>query len=503
MAKKHTVTSTAHLRRRVAFYIDNAFPMPYDAFCRKVDAAKESGYTTVDLHIAWYNAEKTHRTYSFAHYDKQISYILSQGLDVMLTLDLQRKAHTFDGVRVCTDTVITTDEFARVKDAGDPFLPLDAAPHDTLVISLASRKSTGAAVIFYRDAAKHFVEKFGNRIISVCPTLTPCGTSAYAEALDTDGSVHMLRAYRNFLSETYKKIQDLNAELGTAYASFDEITLPLADDTDDAGLLYYQCRHALLISFIDTLAEEHKAVARHTRFALKFGNLWGEEGARTCTYAFADIALKAELVLANGGSADECAFLCDLMASAFAGKDTAFGVCYDADAKAEGDILSSGMCAYRHNATFLCVKGEAQGALATALLAPYADKKHAECVEEDSENTNWLEIGLYDLFTMGGEGCLEAYRLYTDDGVRFGHIAVTDDLTARALPFSIKGKKAKTEKNLPPDSNAPAERMHRKATATVSAAAALGAAACILVTGFISWVVKKSIEVHNAQNDED
>ena len=74
-----SVTAKKH---RLAFVIWNFEITEQAIFERLVDRVHRQGFTTIRLHLSWFNAEKTPGVYDFAPYDEQIAYIVSRGMDV-------------------------------------------------------------------------------------------------------------------------------------------------------------------------------------------------------------------------------------------------------------------------------------------------------------------------------------------------------------------------------------------------------------------------------------
>lgn len=496
------VVSRAREKRRMCFVIWN-FEIPeYDAFCHTVDAAKEKGFTTIRLHLSWFNAEKSPLRYEFAPYDREIDYIRSRGMDVLLTVDLQRKTHIFDGVRVCTDTVVTTDEFQHAYGKKTPFLG-EEGERDTLMISYASRRGTELAVRFFRDAVRHFTARFGNTIYAVSPTFTPFCETEYWCTDDFDYSVHMLRAYRAFLAETYKKIADLNADLGTDYTDFSEVVPPRLTERNDAALLFYQCRHRVLRDFITRLAEAAKSASPDTLFSVQFGCVWDNASARRCTYGFRDLAGAADLVVVDDAPKFDHAFSMDYVASALSDTGKKFGneidgyYMIDNGVCTSEDYIEQGLTSFRHNADVLYVANwsadahfEDNGYIFTTIADEYLPGNAPYCVSEDPAEEQPVAVSLYKLFTTGdGNYYTGYYQLFTDHGASFGRLNIKDDLTARALPHSIAGKKAKREKE-PEDPASPAVIFRRKAKAAVLATAAVGAAILIFSSAAAAFIIK-------------
>ncbi len=259
-----------------AFSIRNVIPTDGETFRAAVDAAKEKGFAAIRLHLAWYNIERLPLRYDFRLYDAQVAYIRRVGMRVILQIDLQRRSHVLDGVRIPCDLVLNTDEFAYCPNETEAAYSLDEGV-ETVMLSYASRKGTDYAVRFYRDTVKHFSDRFGDTVFCIYPTLSPDGTTDYPEMRAPDASAHMRRAFAAYLSDTYRKVKELNRDLDADHADFDSVPLPTDMDNDLRCVLFYQARHTVLDNLIDRLREAHKSVTEKIPFAYLPGAERGEQ----------------------------------------------------------------------------------------------------------------------------------------------------------------------------------------------------------------------------------
>lgn len=489
----HPVTSASVGRRRLAFVIRTFDVLEWGTFTRLVDRAHRQGFTTVRLQLSWCNAEKLPGIYEFDAYDAQITYILSKGMDIILTVDLQRRVYTVDGVKTAVDAVIGTDEFQYAYGADTYVVPNDC---HTAMISFASEAGVEAMVRFYGAAVKHFAEKFGRDVIAYAyPTFTPFFETEYWCAGAYDYSVHAKRAFSAFLSETYASVEDLNLDLGTSYSAFEDVPMPPDTDRSPIGVLFYQCRHKTLKSLIDRLADVQKTAAPELPFAVQFGCVWDETSIRRGTLGFADLSESAALVVVDDAPGSDHAFSMDCIASALAGTKKTFG-CeikgYDmiekGAATAEG-YMEQGLISYRHNASVAYVADWMAeeplynfGYIFSTVSQEYlADGAPCDCVEEASDGEQ-IHIPLLKLFETGSIAeYQDDYRVITEDGERFCRICLHDDLTAKVYPNSIRGKDIRVDVITPDDAAKEEEKKSTKDTAM--AVAALGAAAAILALG--------------------
>ncbi|MBE6657688.1 MAG: hypothetical protein E7604_04500 [Ruminococcaceae bacterium] len=486
--------SKAQTKRRLAFVIWNFEITEWEAFTRLVDRVSRQGFTTVRLHLSWFNAEKIPGVYDFAPYDEQIAYIAGKGMDVILTVDLQRKVHTLeDGTKTALDAVIDTDEFQYAYGA-DTHVP--ETLYGTAMVSYASPRGTECMVRFYAAAVSHFAERFGPGVIAFAyPTFTPYCETEYWCAGAYDYSVHMKRAFCAYLSSVYETAADLNLDLGTDYPTFDAVPMPDDSERGVLGVLFYQCRHRVLKALIDRLSEAQKTAAPIIPFAVQFGCVWDGASVRRCTYGFADLSEKADLVVVDDAPGFDHAFSMDYVASVLDGSGKTFGneidgyyMIADGVTTAEG-YIEQGLTSYRHNASVQYVANwmvdeplSNYGYIFSTISQEYLEQQTPDTVTENSDQEQ-VPISLLKLFETGDcRDYQEDYRHITDDGERFGRIAVCDDLTAKVYPNSIAGKDIKIEILTPADAEKQEEEKKSVKDAAM-AVAAFGAAAAILALG--------------------
>ena len=493
-AQSGPVLSAPAEQRRLAFVIWNFDILPTDVFTQLVDRVCRQGFTTVRLHLSWFNAEKSPGIYEFAPYDAQIAYIAAKGMDVILTVDLQRRATVQkDGTKTALDAVIDTDEFQYAYNS-DTHVP--DTHYGTAMISYASVRGTECMVRFYGAAIRHFAENFGHDVIAYAyPTFTPYCETEYWCAGAYDYSVHMKRAFEAYLCETYASVDDLNLDLGAEYPSF--AAVPMPDDTDRGtlGVLFYQCRHRVLKTLIDRLAAEQKAIAPEIPFAVQFGCVWDEAAIRRCTLGFGTLSEHAALVVVDDAPGFDHAFSMDYLASVLSGTGKAFGNEIDGYYMMENGVttaegyMEQALTSYRHNASVQYVANWMvdrplvnYGYIFSTAAQEYLRAEHPECVTEDPEREQ-VPVSLLKLFETGdSRDYQDDYRRISDDGEQFCRIRVHDDLTEKAYPSSVKGKDIRIDVITPEDVHRQEEEKKTVKDAAM-AVAAIGAAAAIVALG--------------------
>jgi len=490
----HPVISASEKQRRLAYVIWNFDILPMDVFTPLVDRVQKQGFSTIRLHFSWFNAEKIPGVYDFAPYDEQIAYIASKGMDVILTIDLQRKVNISENsTKTALDAVIDTDEF-QYAYGSDTHVP--DTQYGTAMVSFASPRGTECMVRFYGAAIRHFAERFGHEIISyVYPTFTPYCETEYWCAGAYDYSVHMKRAFETYLSETYQTVDDFNLDLGTEYRTFAEVPMPDDSDRGTLGVLFYQCRHRVLKTLIDRLAKEQKIAAPDIPFAVQFGCVWDAASIRRCTLGFVDLAESANLVVVDDAPGFDHAFSMDYIAGVLCESGKEFGneidgyyMIDDGTTTAEG-YIEQGLTSYRHNASVQYVANWMvdeplfnYGYIFSTVADEYLNTKSPECVSEDPEQEQ-IPISLLRLFETGDAGDYQDdYRRISDDGEHFCRMRIHDDLTTKVYPNSIAGRDIHIDV-ITSDDVQKQEEEKKSVKDTAMAVAALGAAAAILALG--------------------
>lgn len=486
-----SVTTT---KRRLAFVIWNFAITEQEVFKQLVDRAHRQGFTTIRLHLSWFNAETTPGVYDFAPYDEQIAYIASKGMDVILTVDLQRKVHSLeDGTKTAVDAVIDTDEFQYAYGA-DTHVP--DTLYETAMVSYASPRGTECMVRFYGAAVTHFAKHFGHEIIPyIYPTFTPFCETEYWCAGAYDYSVHMKRAFETYLSSEYASVDDLNLDLGTEYSTFAEVPMPADTERGTLGVLFYQCRHRVLKALIDRLADTQKTAAPEIPFAVQFGCVWDAASVRRCTLGFVDLAESADLVVVDDAPGFDHAFSMDYLAGALGGNGKSFGneidgyyMIENGTTTAEG-YIEQGLTSYRHNAAVQYVANwmvdeplSNYGYIFSTVAHEYLETEAPECVSENIEEEQ-IPVSLLRLFETGDvRDYQDDYRRISDDGEKFCRLNIHDDLTTKVYPNSAAGRDIRIDVITPADVQKQDEDK-KSVKDTAMAVAALGAAAAILALG--------------------
>ena len=287
--------------RYFIYRIWNFTPQTQAQFQNTVDAAVESGFNAIKVHIPWSRVETVAGEYDYTPFDPMIEYVVkTKGLKVAVSIDLTRRAD---------DTVIGLDQMQR--DPAGNLCQGGSIDGMRTVISFCSESAVGSAVAFYADAVERYNTLYGQDVLFYLPAFTQFAESEYWPAGEYDYSDLAKDAFRAFLKEKYGDINTLNTVLGTTYADFSEVEPPSCTASDNLGVLWYQFRHQKLKGFIDALAAAQKQIAPDSKLALQFGSHFDAASLLRCTLAAGDLAEHADVVWIDDGPVSEHEFSMD------------------------------------------------------------------------------------------------------------------------------------------------------------------------------------------------
>ena len=240
--------------RYFIFRIWNFTERALSTFQYIVDTAAADGFNAIKVHIPWYRAEKTAGVYDYGVFDEMIDYVVKEkGLKVAISLDMTRRK----GDTLIPETEIMRDPAGNLCIGG-------SETGDRMQISFNSELAVEKCVAFYKDAVKHYDERYGDMVLFYLPAFSQYAETEYWCAGEYDYSDNAKAAFRGFLKDTYGTVDVLNAALETNYASFDEVQPPSAGSSDGFGQLWYSFRHKSLKTVIDRLAMAQEEVTENT-----------------------------------------------------------------------------------------------------------------------------------------------------------------------------------------------------------------------------------------------
>ena len=422
--------------RYFIYRIWNFTPMTQKQFESIVDAAAETGFNAIKVHIPWSRVESTTAgKYDFSAFDPMIEYVVkTKGMKVAISLDLTRRAD---------DKVISLDQMQY--DPHGNLCKGGSVDGMRTMISFCSESAVSSAVAFYTAAVEHYEEKYASDVLFYLPAFSQYAESEYWCAEEYDYSPLAKQQFRTLLQQKYANINELNVILGTNYESFDQIEPPSVTASDNLGQLWYQFRHQKLKAIIDALAIAQKAVSPDSKYALQFGSIYDAASPARCTLAAGDLAEYADVVWIDDGPNTEHEFSMDYANATFPAH---IRLAQEIDgpnqvgATAE-KYLDQGMDSYARGCTYLSIANwniDATYRNYEWVWKQLIDTWFGDNVPEVIDTTSTAlstEISLTDLLRRRNPGVfINRYYAVAKNG-EFVNIALKDDLSSKVIDQPI------------------------------------------------------------------
>lgn len=415
-------------RRYFIFRIWNFQILSLSEFKSIVDTVAADGFNAIKVHIPWHHAEKTAGNYDYAAFDPMIDYVVKEkGMKVAISLDMTRRKG---------DTVIPETEIMR--DPAGNLCMGGSVTGDRLQISLNSETAVEKCVAFYKDAVKHYDEKYGDAVLFYLPAFSQYAETEYWCAGEYDYSDNAKTAFRGFLQETYGTVEALNKVLETNYTSFDEVEPPSAGSGDNFGKLWYSFRHKSLKAVIDRLAMAQEEVTDNTKFAIQLGCVYDTASALRGTYGIAELCENVDVFWMDDGPLMNHHFSMDYMRSCL--PDT-IELAQEIDGPHQNGAtperyLEQGMVCFERGCTYVSAANWGMDAdyqtyrpVWQEISSTWLGENPPEVIQP-KEDTPTVEISLSDLLRRRSpERYIALYRRAAGNG-EFVYIKVVDDLTA-------------------------------------------------------------------------
>ena len=413
--------------RYFIFRIWNFTERALSTFQYIVDAAAADGFNAIKVHIPWYRAEKTAGVYDYGVFDEMIDYVVKEkGLKVAISLDMTRRK----GDTLIPETEIMRDPAGNLCIGG-------SETGDRMQISFNSELAVEKCVAFYKDAVKHYDERYGDMVLFYLPAFSQYAETEYWCAGEYDYSDNAKAAFRGFLKDTYGTVDVLNAALETNYASFDEVQPPSAGSSDGFGQLWYSFRHKSLKTVIDRLAMAQEEVTENTKFAIQLGCVYDTASALRGTYGITELCENVDVFWMDDGPLMNHHFSVDYMRSCL--PDTVelaqeIDGPYQAGATPEL-YLAQGLTCFERGCTYVSAANwgidehyrtyrPVWQEIASTWLG-----ENPPAVVQPNENTPTVEISLTDLLRRRSpDRYIALYRRAATNG-EFVYIKVVNDLT--------------------------------------------------------------------------
>ncbi len=428
--------------RYFIFRIWNFTERSLSTFKYIVDSAAADGFNAIKVHIPWYRAEKTAGVYDYGVFDEMIDYVVKEkGMKVAISLDMTRRK----GDSVIPETEIMRDPAGNLCIGG-------SETGDRMQISFNSEVAVDKCVAFYKDAVKHYDERYGDMVLFYLPAFSQYAETEYWCAGEYDYSDNAKTAFRGFLRETYGTVDALNAALGTDYASFDTVEPPSAGASDGFGQLWYAFRHKSLKTVIDRLALAQEEVTEGTKFAIQLGCVYDTASALRGTFGITELCENVDVFWMDDGPLMNHHFSMDYMRSCL--PDTV-ELAQEIDGPHQNgatpeNYLAQGLTCFERGCTYVSAANwgidqhyETYRPVWQEIASTWLGENPPKVVQPN-ENTPVVEVPLSDLLRRRSpERYIALYRRAAANG-EFVYIKVVDDLTnakpaASAPVFSFPG----------------------------------------------------------------
>ena len=413
--------------RYFIFRIWNFTERSLSTFKYIVDSVADDGFNAIKVHIPWYRAEKTAGVYDYGVFDEMIDYVVKEkGIKVAISLDMTRRK----GDTVIPETEIMRDPAGNLCIGG-------SETGDRMQISFNSELAVEKCVAFYKDAVKHYNERYGDMVLFYLPAFSQYAETEYWCAGEYDYSDNAKTAFRGFLQDIYGTVEALNAALGTEYASFDGVEPPSAGSSDGFGQLGYSFRHKSLKTVIDRLAMAQEEVADHTKFAIQLGCVYDTASALRGTYGFTELCENVDVFWMDDGPLMNHHFSMDYMRSCL--PDTV-ELAQEIDGPYQNGATperyrEQGMVCFERGCTYVSAANWGIDDHYRAYRSVWQEisstwlGENPPAVVQPNGNTPTVEISLKDLLRRRSpDRYITLYRRAAANG-EFVYIKVADDLT--------------------------------------------------------------------------
>ena len=415
-------------QRYFIFRIWNFQILSLSEFRSIVDTVAADGFNAIKVHIPWHHAEKTVGNYDYAAFDAMIDYVVKEkGMKVAISLDMTRRK----GDQLLSEEDIMRDPSGNLCMGG-------SVTGDRLQISFNSENAVEKCVAFYKDAVKHYDERYGDAVLFYLPAFSQYAETEYWCTNEYDYSHHAKTAFRAFLQEAYGTVEALNKVLETDYASFDQVEPPSAAASDNFGKLWYSFRHKSLKAVIDRLAMAQEEVTEGTKFAIQLGCVYDTASALRGTYGITELCENVDVFWMDDGPLMDHHFSMDYMRSCLPETvELAQEIDGPHQAGATPELyLAQGLTCFERGCTYVSAANWNMDASYQTYRPVWQEisstwlGENPPAVVAPNENTPTVEISLSDLLRRrSAEYYIAQYHKAAPSG-EFVYIKVVDDLTA-------------------------------------------------------------------------
>ena len=414
--------------RYFIFRIWNFDIQSLSAFKNTVDTVAADGFNAIKVHIPWHHAEKTAGVYDYAAFDAMIDYVVKEkGMKVAISLDMTRTT----GDRVLTEADIMRDPAGNLCVGG-------SGAGNRLQISFNSENAVDKCVAFYKDAVKHYDERYGDAVLFYLPAFSQYAETEYWCTSEYDYSDNAKAAFRAFLKEAYGTVDALNKALGSSYASFDAVEPPSAGASDNLGKLWYSFRHKSLKNVIDRLAAAQEEVTDNTKFSIQLGCVYDSASALRGTYGLADLCENVDVLWVDDGPLMDHNFSMDYVRSCV---PASVELAQEIDGPLQNGAtperyLAQGLICFERGCTYVSAANWSMDANYQTYRSVWQEiaatwlGETTPAVVQPTENTPTMEVSLADLLRRRSyDRYINQYKELSVNG-EFVYVKVVDDLTS-------------------------------------------------------------------------
>ena len=414
--------------RYFIFRIWNFDIQSLSAFKSTVDTVAADGFNAIKVHIPWHHAEKTAGVYDYAAFDAMIDYVVKEkGMKVAISLDM---------TRTTGDTVLTEADIMR--DPAGNLCVGGSGAGNRMQISFNSENAVDRCVAFYKDAVKHYDERYGDAVLFYLPAFSQYAETEYWCAGEYDYSDNAKTAFRAFLKESYGTVEALNTALGTAYASFDGVEPPATGTSDSLGKLWYSFRHKSLKNVIDRLAAAQEEVTVGTKFSIQLGCVYDSASALRGTYGLSELCENVDVFWIDDGPLSDHSFSMDYVRSCLpASVELAQEIDGPLQNGATPELyLAQGLICFERGCTYVSAANWSMDANYQSYRSVWQEiaatwlGEITPALVQPVENTPVMEVSLSELLRRRSpDRYVNQYKELSVNG-GFVYVKVVDDLTA-------------------------------------------------------------------------
>lgn len=270
-----------------------------------IRSAKQFGLNAVYITIPWdkvYFSSPTEKP-QWAKYDDQIKIATDLGMKVALRIHLGRHSTRIKGFWEVSDSQFSHSNKPLLSGYQDTSFGFDNQP------------IVDKGVAFLKEVVTRYkylqTEK---KLLYVSVTNTGTQEGEYPGGLIVDGkdeaavydySPSMVKGFKEFVKQHYKKIERINFLWGMTFKSFDEANPPATSWEPNLsfrqryGKDWYIYRHIVFKKYVEQMVAAVKAVDPNIKYVSDYGSVFDSQSATRGTLGFLDLNEKTDGIKVN------------------------------------------------------------------------------------------------------------------------------------------------------------------------------------------------------------